>query len=133
MMNRRNRLRRAALLLALLVLAAIITGVAASATTTVVPKQLTGSWYPRGANPGFSALMDFSPRGKIHFGGPSPYHAKVSRVTAHRLTVSGIRWCSGTGTYRWKAAGRQLQLWKIHDACKPRVNLFAGIWLRFKG
>ena len=68
------------------------------------------------------------------------YRARFSRVTAHkhggvewvgRLSISGIRSCSGTGTYRWKiwnegsfGRGYQLAFTKIHDACKLRVNLW---------
>jgi hypothetical protein len=139
-MNRRNRLRRAALVLALLVLAAIVTGVAASAATTVIPKQLTGSWG-RGADP----EMAVSPRGKVEIYDFGVYHARFSRVTKHRLSISVETLpggplpasCSGTGTYRWTIAnhgdvlhepGHQLKLTKIHDACERRVGQFAGIW-----
>jgi len=132
-MNRRNRLRRAALLLALLVLAAIVTGVAASATTTVIRTRLTGSWG-RQNNPWW---MIVSTRGKVKITADAVYHAKFSRVTAHRLTVTGIPSCSGTGTYRWAitkdlfSGGDLLKLKKIHDACKPRVNLLTdGSWGR---
>ena len=120
-----TRLRRAGLVLALLVLAAMVTGVAESAATTVVPKQLTGRWGRGGV------LMAVSSRGKVEI---DVYHAKFSRVTAHRLTVSGVPTCSGTGTYRWKftniqGASDKLKLKKIHDACRVRVGLFAGTWL----
>jgi hypothetical protein len=125
MMNRRNRLRRGALLLALLVVAAIDTGVAASAATTVVPKQLTGTWG-RGDTPGW---MVVSTRGKVEINAGAVYHAKFSRVTTHRLTVSGVPSCSGMGTYGWTitkdlfGGDDLLKLKKIHDACKRRVNL----------
>ena len=137
-MNRGNRLRRAALVLALLVLAAIVTGVAGSAAKTVVPKQLTGNW---GLQDGM--VMVVGPRGKVNISRDVPwhragwYHAKFSRVTAHehhgRLSISGPRSCSGTGTYSWKiwyegplGRGYQLAFTKIHDACKLRVNLWTG-------
>src|SRR5262249_26839347 len=125
MTNRRNRLRRAALVLALLVLAVIVTGVAASATNTVIPKRLTGSWGRQNA-----WWMVVSTEGKVKIDAGAVYHAKFSRVTAHRLTVSGVPSCSGTGTYRWTitkdmfSGSDLLKLTKIHDACKPRVNMF---------
>jgi hypothetical protein len=63
---------------------------------------------------------------------PRWYHTNFSHVnvTAHRLTISGPRSCSGAGTYGWtiynKAfTGWLLRLTKIHDSCKARVNLFA--------
>src|SRR5215831_294297 len=125
-MNSRNRLRRAALVLALLVLAAIVTGVAASATKTAVPKQLTGAWLHRGGM-GVGKSMIVGPGGKVRFGrGGVAYHAKLSRVTAHRLRISGVVSCSGTGTYRWQVAKRQLKVTKIHDACEMRVGLLAS-------
>ena len=135
-MNRRNRLRGAAILLALFVVAAIVTGVAASATTTAVPKQLTGWWKREGVLiwVGSSGTVTLIPG----FGG---YEMEFSRVTAHRLTVSGSLFdgkgglvsCSGTtDRYRWKVASHQLKLTKIHDACRPRVNMFAGVWGRTK-
>ena len=125
-MKRGNRLRPAGLLLALLVLAAIVTGVAASAATTVIPLQLTGNWI---RDNGVS--MGVSRRGKVEI---ASYRAKFSRVTAHRLTVSGVPSCSGRGTYRWKFtnhqhASDQLKLTKIHDSCKVRVGLLPGNWL----
>ena len=123
MMNGRNRLRRAALVLALLVFAAIVTGVAASATTTVVPKQLTGMWIRGG---GMREGMFVSPGGKVRIGEFVAYHAELSRVTAHRLRISGVVSCSGTGTYRWQIAHNQLKVTKIHDACDMRVGLLAG-------
>ena len=132
-MNRRNRLRRAVLLLALLVLAAIVTGVASSASKTVIPKQLTGSWG-RGADP----EMLISPRGKVTILEIAVYHARFSRVTARRLSISGYS-CSGTGTYGWTILnhgdvigepGHELKLKKIHDACKDRVRQFAGKWFK---
>ena len=140
-MNKRTRLRRGGLLLALLVLAAIVAGVAASAANTLLPKQLSGDWGRGGKIYG---LIVVSPRGKVeihqlNYDG----HAKFSRVTAHRLsvsyvpglTVSDVPSCDRTGTYRWRftniqGASDQLELKKIHDACKARVHLFAGIWLR---
>ena len=144
-MNRRNRLRRAALVLALLALAAIVTGVAASATMTVVPKQLTGHWTRPVS---YGAGMTVGPRGEVTITpGFRGFHARFSRVTKHRLSISrqGLAaggsslWsCSGTGTYRWTTAkipygdiykpGHQLTLTKIHDTCKPRVRLFSGRW-----
>ena len=73
---------------------------------------------------------------------PSAYHAKFSRVTAHRLTISYVPGltisdepsCNRTGTYRWKftnikGASNHLKLKKIHDACQARVHLFTGTWL----
>jgi hypothetical protein len=138
-MNTRKRLRRAALVLALLVLAAIVTGVAASATTTVMPKQLTGKW----GIPDTQQVMVVGPRGKVNISKAAPwhkagwYHTKFSRVTAHkhhgRLSISGPRSCSGTGTYSWKISHEgglsnsyQLAFTKIHDPCKLRVNLWTG-------
>jgi len=138
-MNRRNGLRRAALVLALLLLAASVTGVAVSATKTVVPKQLTGKWgllVPQ-------AVMVVGPRGNVSLSKGAPwhkagwYHARFSRVTAQkhhgRLSISGPRSCSGTGTYSWKISrergwnhGYQLAFTKINDACKLRVNLWTG-------
>jgi hypothetical protein len=144
MMIRRNRLRRAALVLALLVLAAIVTGVAESAAKTVVPKQLTGSWSRLGP-PGADQIT-VSPRGKVTRDplGTDYSSSRFSRVTAHRLSISGPASitgpgrCSRTGTYRWTIAkipygdiykpGHQLTLTKIHDTCKPRVGLFSGRW-----
>ena len=141
-MNRRDRLRRAGIVLALLVLAAIVTGVAASAATTVIPKQLTGSWG-RGADP----EMAVSPRGKVEIYDFGVYHARFSRVTKHRLSISVETLpggplpasCSGTGTYRWTILnhgdvigepGHELTLKKIHDACKGRIDLFARRWFK---
>ena len=140
-MNRRNRLRHAAPVLALLVLAAIVTGVAPSAMTTVIPKQLTGSWSRLGP-PGADQIT-VSPRGKVTTPLGTLYDT-FSRVTAHRLSISGPASitgpgaCSRTGTYRWTIAklpygdiykpGHRLTLTKIHDACKPRVGLFSGRW-----
>ena len=136
-MKRGNRLCRAALVLALFVLPAIVTGVAASATTTAIPKQLTGKWDRFNWDGG---MMAVGRRGKVNItkGGNNPrrYYTKFSRVnvTAHRLTISGPRSCSGTGTYGWtiyqgqalsNMQGWRLRLTKIHDACKARVNLFA--------
>jgi hypothetical protein len=127
MMNRRNRLRRAGLVLALLVLAAIVTGVAASATTTAVPKQLIGKWES-----GNGTLMVVGPRGKVNFSKAEInkagwWHAEFSHVRAHRLSISGPRSCSGTGTYAWEFTtgfgGGQLRFHKIHDACKLRVGV----------
>src|SRR5262245_15223297 len=130
-MNRRNRLRRAALLLALFVLAATVTGVATSATTTVIPKQLTGRWEL----PDTQMVMVVRPQGKVNISKGAPwhragwYHAKLSGVTVHqhhgRLSISGPRSCSGTGTYSWKIfhptgwfrGSHSLAFTKIHDAC----------------
>lgn len=116
--------------LALLVLAAIITGVAASATTTAVPEKMTGRWER-----GDGEVMVVGPRGKVNISKAMTnragwFHTTFSHVTAHRLSVSGPRSCSGTGTYRWAiihghplAGGYVFKLTKIHDACKLRVNL----------
>jgi len=55
--------------------------------------------------------------------------ARFSRVTADRLSISGVRSCSGTGRYRWtlkKGMGEILTFSKIHDACHRRVGLFDG-------
>jgi hypothetical protein len=77
--------------------------------------------------------MVVSSRGKVEINADAVYHAKFSRVMAHRLTVSGVPSCSGTGTYRWTITkdmfrgGDQLKLRKIHDACKPRVNLLTDL------
>ena len=122
---------RAALLLALLVFAATVTGVAASAAKTAIPKKLTGEWYPRGVGP-LHPLMEISPRGEVVFHPdgsvlPDGTHLKFTRVTAHRLSISGP--CSGR--YRWKVAKGRLQFWKIRDSCPGRY--LAGIWLRYKG
>jgi hypothetical protein len=90
-------------------------------------KQLTGRWD----RINWGVVMVVGPRGKVavHNSGAGWYYAKFSRVTAHRLSISGVPSCSGTGTYRWtitaKFSGWSLNLKKIHDACKPRVNLFA--------
>ena len=119
----------AALVLPLLVLAAIVTGVAASAANTVIPKQLTGRWES-----GNATVMVVGPRGKVNISKAMInkrgwYHAKFSRVTAHRLSISGPRSCSGTGTYRWgfhTGLGAWLFFTKIHDACKQRVNLLTS-------
>lgn len=129
-MNGRNRLRRAVLVPALLVLAAIVTGVAASATKTAIPKQLTGKWER-----GDGVVMVVGPRGKVNFSKAMInkagwYHTEFSHVTAHRLSISGPRSCSGTGTYRWGIAlrrffggGPRINFKTIHDACKLRVGL----------
>jgi hypothetical protein len=139
-MNRRNRLRRAALVLALLVVAAIVTGVAASATTTAPPTPLTGRW----ARPNWGGdLLFVRPRGKVEVRDNGWYFARIRRGAAHRLRISGIRSCSGTGTYRWTITyygdvlssnnGYALTFKKIHDACKLRVNLLrAHTWCRSK-
>jgi hypothetical protein len=129
-MNRTNRLRRPALLLALLVLAAIVTGVGASAATTAPPTSLTGSW----ARPNWGDdLLFVRPRGKVEIRDNGWHHARFWRVSAHRLRISGIRPCSGTGTYSWTitkfekglSGGYQLKFKVIHDACKLRVSLLA--------
>jgi hypothetical protein len=111
-----------------------------SATETAIPKQLTGDWSQnqfRG--------ISVSPRGEVEISDFRVYHARFSRVTKHRLSISGgtlpgppLRAsCSGTGTYRWTIlnhgdvtgeAGHELKLTKIHDTCKRRVGQFAGIW-----
>ena len=141
-MNRRNRLRPAALVLALLVVAVIVTGVAESATNTV-NKQLTGKWEI--VNGGPQGVMVVGPRGEVNFNKAADtskagwYHTTFSHVTAHRLSISGIPSCSGTGRYRWTVrlsatlggADDTLRLRKIHDACEARVGLFAaGVWWR---
>ena len=115
-----------------------VTGrVAASAATTVIPKQLTGDWWQ-------GREMFVGPRGKVAIYDMQAVHARFSRVTAHRLSISGGTLpglplpasCSGAGTYRWTVLnhgdvigepGHELKLKKIHDACKQRVGL-AGIW-----
>ena len=153
-MKRRNRLRRTALLLALLVLAAIVTGVAASATKTVVPKQMAWRWNVSIPNQGSGAALKMlvSRRGRVEidrlcsaYGPPTctPYvdYAEFSHVTTHRLSISGIPSCSGTGRYRWTImlgyigmGGRAytFRFTKIHDACQARVNLFAhNDWWRY--
>jgi hypothetical protein len=129
MMNRRNQLRCAGLVLALLVLAAMVTGVAASAANTVIPKQLIGRWES-----GNGTVMVVGPRGKVSiskaiFNKAGWYHAKFSRVTPHRVSISGPRSCSETGTYAWgfqTGFGAWLFFTKIHDACKQRVNLLTS-------
>jgi hypothetical protein len=131
-------------------LAAIVTGVAESATTTVIPKQLSGDWGRGGETYG---RMVVSPQGRVRIDQVCSAsssatclgyhgHATFSRITAHRLTISyvpgltisDVPSCNKTGTYRWKftnilGASDHLKLKKIHDACQPRVHLFAGIWL----
>ena len=127
--------KRFVLVLALTLAAAIVTGVASSATTTAVPKQLTGKWELQNG-----VVMVVGPWGKVNISKAEInkagwYHAKFSRVTAHkhhgRLSISGPRSCSGTGTYSWKiwnegglGRGYQLAFTKIHDACKLRVGLW---------
>jgi hypothetical protein len=137
-MKQRNRLRRAALVLALLVLAAIVTGVAASATKTLPPTPLTGRW----ARPNWGGdLLFVRPRGKVEVRANGWYFARIKRGAAHQLRISGIRSCSGTGTYRWTITVKvpagfvppayALTFKKIHDACKLRVNLLrAHTWWR---
>jgi hypothetical protein len=84
------------------------------------------------------------PRSKVNLKvGARWYYMTFSHVvTANkhqgRLTISGPRSCSGTGTYGWTILkpggglsnhpGWGLRLTKIHDACKARVNLFAYDW-----
>jgi hypothetical protein len=129
MMKRRNRLCRAGLVLAPLVLAAIVTGVAASATNTAIPKRLIGRWES-----GNGTVMVVGPRGKVNISKAMInkagwYHTKFSRVTGHRVSISGPRSCSGTGTYAWgfhTGFGAWLFFTKIHDACKQRVNLLTS-------
>jgi hypothetical protein len=121
-MNRRNRLRRAGLVLALLVLAAIVTGVAASATKTAIPKQLTGKWR----RDSWVMTIQSNGRGGISNGWDAG-DLEVSRVTAHRLTLFLAAPCTGTGTYRWRVASRQLKLTKIHGGC---VAWIPGTWRR---
>ena len=134
--------KRFVLVLALTLAAAIVTGVAQSAATTAVPKLLTGKWEgpPHGPE-----QMVIGPRGKVEIRAGRWYHARFSRVTAHkhggvervgRLSISGIRSCSGTGTYRWTITSpgslsgghpHFLKFTEIHDPCKPRVNLLAPV------
>jgi hypothetical protein len=135
---------KTALVLALFVLAAIVTGVAESATKTAIPKQLTGDWR---RNDGKGLVV--GSRGKVkvisdpgNLAEAAVYvNAKFLHVTAHRLSISGLPSCSGTGTYRWTIRighlpgslnrGYILRLTKIHDACKARVGRFAAdIWWR---
>ena len=145
---------------ALFSVVATVTGVATAGHTSArqgqtgytgtIPKQLSGAWGRGGDTYG---RMIVSPRGRVEIdqvcGASSSAtclgyhgHAKFSRVTAHRLTisyvpgltVSDVPTCDRTGTYRWKftniqGASDHLKLTKIHDACKPRVGLLAGIWL----
>jgi hypothetical protein len=119
-------------------LAAIVTGVAASATKPAIPEKLTGKWDRFNWDGG---VMIVGRRGKVNITNARSnhyrwYHTKFSQVNvaAHRLTISGPRSCSGTGTYGWtiyrgpalsNMQGWRLKLTKIHDACKARVNLFA--------
>jgi len=127
--KRGNRLRRAALVLAPLLLAAVVTEVAASATTTVVPQKMTGRWER-----GDGTVIVVGPRGKVNISKgiinkSGWFHTTFSHVTAHRLSISGPRSCSGTGTYRWGIihrtwpGGYLFKLTKIHDPCKLRVDL----------
>jgi hypothetical protein len=93
-----------------------------------MPKQLTGRWG-RGNK---TVLMIVSPGGKVDF--DAQWNAEFSHVTAHRLSISGLPTCSGTGVYRWwivnhPGASDQLTLKKIHDPCSVRVGAFAGVWL----
>jgi hypothetical protein len=127
----------AALVLAPLVLAAMPSGVAASAAKAAPPTPLTGRW----ARPDWGdALLFVRPRGKVEIRENGWYHARFKGVTGHRLRISGIPSCSGTGTYRWTITNHQswsqsyqLKLTKIHDACKLRVNLLAArTWWRPK-
>jgi hypothetical protein len=131
-MKRGNRLRCLPLVLALFVLAAIVSGVAASATTTAPPSSLTGSW----GRPNWGGdLLFVRPRGKVLIRENGWHHGRFKRLAAHRLRISGIRPCFGTGTYRWGIThdndalsshyGYWLKLRVIHDACKLRVNLLA--------
>jgi hypothetical protein len=139
--KRGNRLRRAAIVLALLVFAAIVTGVAQSTATTAVPKLLAGNWE----GPYWPRQMVIGARGKVEIGAGRGYHGEFSHVTAHkkhgrdewvgRLSISGIRSCSGTGTYRWTITNLRslsggsscfLKFTEIHDACQLRVNLLTG-------
>ena len=152
-MNRRNRLRRIALVLALFVLAAIVTGVAESATKTAIPKQLARRWWGPSDGGPIEMRMDVGPRGRVEIDQlcspdappactPYYHHAEFSHVTAHRLTISGIPSCSGTGRYRWKTTLREfgglgghentLRLTRIHDARKARIGLFVFTvdWIR---
>jgi len=144
-MKRGNRLRRATPVLALLLLAATVTGVAESATKTANPKLLTGRWNQW--DHGKSTVMVVSRPGRVEIDQScsaslttpatcTSYddHAEFSHVTAHRLRISGIPSCSGTGRYRWTitlartwvgSRDYAFRLTKIHDPCKARVNLFA--------
>jgi len=75
--------------------------------------------------------MVVSPGGKVEINDIGLYHARFSRITTHRLSISGVS-CSGPGTYRWKVASQLLKLKKIHDACKGRVGQLAGTWVSNK-
>jgi len=123
--------KRFVLILALTLAAAIVTGVAESAPTTAVPEKMTGRWER-----GDGVVMVVGPHGKVNISKAMInkagwYHAKFSHVTAHRLSISGPRSCSGTGTYRWGIihrtntlqGGYVFKLTKIHDACRLRVGL----------
>ena len=137
-MKRGGGPRRAALVLALLVLASTVTSVADSAAKTVIPKQLIGRWER-----GNGVVMVVGPRGKVNISKAEInkagwYRTKFSHVTAHKhhgrlsfsLSISGPRSCSGTGTYRWTftphALSNPLDIKKIHDACKLRVDLLVA-------
>jgi hypothetical protein len=121
-------------------LAATLTGVAASAAKAAPPTPLTGRW----ARPNWGdALLFVRPRGKVEIREVGWYFARFKRGAAHGLRISGIRSCSGTGTYRWTITyhgdplsshnGYELTFKKIHDACKLRVNLLADrSWWRSK-
>ena len=134
-MKRGNRMRRAGLGLALLVLAAMVTGVAASATTTVMPKQMTHRWYRGDGEHMVVGRWGNVKISKAMINKAGWFHTKFSHVTAHRLSISGPRACSrtGSGTYRWGISykhdalgsgyGYTFVLKKIHDACKLRVSL----------
>ena len=153
--KRRARRRRALTAVAMVALAALVTPVAvvrlgggtgapvalAAPSSNLLPKQLTGGWSRLG-KPGVDSIS-VGPRGKVTW--PlATVHARFSRVTAHRLSISSPASitdpgpCSRTGTYRWTIAkipygdiyepGHQLTLTKIHDACKDRVRQYAGHW-----
>jgi len=84
--------------------------------------------------------MVISPQRNVKIHEFGVIHARFSRVTAHRLNISGLAPpCSGTRTYRWAitkgmpgSGHAQLKLTKIHDACKSRFDLFAGTWRFWK-
>ena len=101
-------------------------------------RHVTGTWARWGNT---YTLIVVRPRGRVVIasdklrGGIN--YAEFSHVTAHRLTISFMPGqdvsefpsCTQTGTYHWKTKGTwPLKLLKIHDACKPRVDVFAGNW-----
>jgi hypothetical protein len=154
--KRRARRRRALTAVGVVALAALVTLVAvvrpgggtgapvalAAPSSVLLPKQLTGGWSRVG--PPGSRSISVGPQGKVTIYPFGTDYSRFSRVTKHRLSISGPASitgpgaCSGTGTYRWTTAklpygdiykpGHQLTLTKIHDTCKDRVRDFAGRW-----